>query len=126
MPKDLVHRSAFETKGETLTRVLAQQSDAVGAEARAWLAEQQSMRDEAAASKRDSREEETLSISKRSAAIAEEALSIAKDSAASASRAAAAAETQARWAKWAAVIATIAAIAAASINIQELIAWLQK
>jgi hypothetical protein len=127
MPKDLVHRSAFESQGETYVRKLAQDSGTeVGREAAAWLAEQQSLRDGEAASKRDSREEETLSISKRSAAIAEEALSIAKDSAASASRAAAAAETQARWAKWAAIIATVAAIATASMNIHELITWLQR
>lgn len=65
MARDISHRAAFESHGETYTRVLAQQDDDVGRQATAWLAEQQSLRDEAAASKRDLREEETLSIARK-------------------------------------------------------------
>ncbi len=79
-----------------------------------------------AETKRDAREERTL-------AITESALAIAKESAALAQRAASAAEAQATsaaraatWARWAAIIAAIAAISATSIQINELITWLQK
>lgn len=64
MASDLSHRAAFEKKGETAVRVLAQQNDDVGRQAVAWLAEQQALRDEAAASRRDAREEETLAIAR--------------------------------------------------------------
>jgi len=49
--RDLSHRAAFESQGETYVRLLAQQNDDVGRQAVAWLGEQQSLR-----------EEETLSI----------------------------------------------------------------
>ncbi len=60
MARDISHRAAFESHGETYVRVLAQKDDEVGRQAIAWLAEQQSLRDEAASAKRDAREEETL------------------------------------------------------------------
>lgn len=56
----------------------------------------------ASSAKRDSREEETLSIARRALLIAEDANSIA-------TRDLAAAVLQARWAKWAAIIAMLAA-----------------
>jgi hypothetical protein len=64
MAREISYRSTFESQGETYVRVLAQQNDDVGRQAVAWLAEQQVLRDEAAASKRDAREEETLSIAR--------------------------------------------------------------
>ena len=73
MARDISHRAAFESHGETYTRVLAQQDDDVGREAVAWLAEQQSLRDEAVAAKRDAREEETLSIAKEANRISSRA-----------------------------------------------------
>ena len=69
--------------------------------------------------KRDAREERTL-------AITESALEIAKASAESARTSVASAERQATWARWAAIIAMIAAISATSVQISELIAWLQR
>jgi len=141
MPKDLLHRSAFESQGETYVRKLAQeQGNEVGAEARAWLGEQQALRDAASADKRDAREEETLRIAKDALSSAKEANRIASEDLALALASAAAAESQAasareqaslareqaKWARWAAIIATVAAIAAASTHINELIAWLQK
>lgn len=70
MVRDISHRAAFESHGETYTRVLAEQNDNVGAEARAWLFEKQLLRDDAAAAKRDAREEETLAIAKHARVIA--------------------------------------------------------
>jgi hypothetical protein len=64
MARDISHRSAFEKHGETYVRVLAQQDDDIGRQATAWLAEQQSLQDEAAAARRDAREEETLAIAR--------------------------------------------------------------
>jgi len=107
MPRDIGHRSAFESHGETYVRMLASKGGDIGAQAEAWLGEQQALRDEAAAAKRDAREEETLSIAREALASAKEANRIARDSEA-------AARLQARWAMWAAIIATVAAIVAIS------------
>lgn len=133
MSRDLVHRAAFESHGETYTRLLAEQGGEVAAEAKAWLAEQQVLRDAAAADKRDAREEETLRIAKEALASANDAnritsehLEAARASAAAAAAQASSAQQQALWARWAAIIATIAAAAAASTQINELIAWLQR
>jgi len=73
--------------------------------ASAWLAEQQTLRDEAAAAKRDAREEETLRIANEALSSANEANRIARDSET-------VARLQVRWAMWAAIIATVAAIIA--------------
>ena len=121
MTKDLLHRATFESHDETYTRVLAQQGGEVGAEAVAWLAERQAKRDEDVASKRDAREEETLSISKRSAATADEALSTAKSANRIASEQLAAARRNARWAMYAAIIAATAAAISAKDQILALI-----
>lgn len=73
MSRDLAHRAAFESNGETNTRLLAEQGGQVGAEAKAWLAEQQLLRDEAASNKRDAREDETLSIARKALVAADRA-----------------------------------------------------
>ena len=95
-------------------------------EAELWVESELIRLAQEADAKRDAREERTL-------AITESALEIAKESAASAHRAASAAEAQAtsaerqaKWARWAAIIAAIAAISATSVQINELIACLQK
>jgi hypothetical protein len=126
MPRELVHRKAFESRGETQVRVLAQQGGEIGAEAVAWLAEQQALRDAAAADKRDAREEETLRIANEALASAKEANRIASSASAAAERQAKAAERQARWAMYAAAIAIVAAVSDANALIRELISWLQK
>jgi len=77
MARDISHRAAFESHGETYVRVLAQNDDEVGREAVAWLAEQQSLRDEAASAKRDAREEETLDIARKASSHADRANLIA-------------------------------------------------
>jgi hypothetical protein len=102
MAREILHRPAFESHGETYVRVLAQQDDEVGRNAVAWLGEQQALRDEASASKRDAREEETLAIAKEANRIAFEARIAAFE--------------QARWAKWAAIIATVVAITAVAFS----------
>lgn len=67
-PKPIPHRDVFESRTETQVRFeFAEQEGEIGRSARAYLAEKQSEREVAAASKRDAREERTL-------AIAEEAL----------------------------------------------------
>lgn len=63
-----------------------------------WCRRKEEERATASASKRDSREEETLAIAKEANRIASEARTAAFE--------------QARWAKWAAVIATVAAVIA--------------
>lgn len=73
MPRELIHRAAFESQGETYVRILAQQGGDIGAEAVAWLAEQQALREEAAAIKRDAREEETLAVAREANGIAKKA-----------------------------------------------------
>jgi hypothetical protein len=79
MPRDLEHRAAFESQGETAVRVLAQQAGPIGAEATAWLAEQQALRDEASSVKRDAREEAILSTARDANRIAESASSTARE-----------------------------------------------
>ena len=74
-------------------------------EVEAWLRSKQVTADASHASKRDAREEATLSIAKEANRLASEANSIARLEAAAASR-------SAMWAKYAAIIAAIAAIAA--------------
>ena len=95
-------------------------------EAELWVESELIRLAQVADAKRDAREERTL-------AITETALAIAKKSAASAQQAASAAEAQATsaarqatWARWAATIAAIAAISATSVQINELIVWLQR
>jgi len=78
MSRDIEHRTAFESHGETYTRMLAAKGGDIGAQASAWLAEQQALRDEAAASKRDAREEETLRIARDALAEAASANDIAR------------------------------------------------
>lgn len=69
--RDIPHREAFEGFGESHVRFLAEsRTDEVGPAARAWLAEQQSKREEEASARRDAREEETLRIAKRANIIA--------------------------------------------------------
>ena len=128
MPRELSHRAAFEQQGETATRVLAERGGDVGAEAVAWLAEQQALRDSAASATRDAREASTLAIASEALSVAKEAnriasedLAAARSSASAAEREAAAAERQARWAMWAAIIAVIAAAIATKDQILALI-----
>lgn len=75
--RDISHRAAFESHGETYVRVLAQKGGDIGMDATAWLAEQQSLRDEASSAKRDAREEETLSIARQARSDARRANIIA-------------------------------------------------
>ena len=77
MVRDINHRAAFESHGETYTRLLAEQGGEVGADAKAWLAELQVSRDLEASAKRDLREEETLSISRKALSISNRANIIA-------------------------------------------------
>ena len=105
MARDLNHRAAFESHGETYTRMLSEQGGEVGAEAKAWLAEQQLLRDEASSAKRDAREEMTLSIAREANAIASDALSSSREANKFARNAN-------RWAASATVIAIITAIIA--------------
>ncbi|KAF1034663.1 MAG: hypothetical protein GAK34_03475 [Delftia tsuruhatensis] len=75
--RDLKYRSAFEQHGETYVRILAEQSDSVGMEARVWLAEQQAKREVDAAKQRDAREEETLRLARTANEIAARSVKIA-------------------------------------------------
>jgi hypothetical protein len=100
--RDIQHRAAFENQGETYVRLLAEKGNPnIAPHARAWLGEQQALREEAATSMRDEREERTLEIASKALLASEEANLIA-----------AKAFLQLRWAKWSAIIATIAAITA--------------
>ena len=106
LPKPLPHREEFEKHGETGTRFkFSGMRGEVGKAADAWLAEQQSKRDEECSARRDEREERTLSIAKEANSIASRALEISE-------RDLDTALTQLRWAKWAAILAAIAAITA--------------
>jgi hypothetical protein len=89
------------------------------AAAKVSLAKKSDARALAASDKRDAREEETLSISKASAAMAAEALSVAKEANRIASddltiarSSAESARSNARWAMYAAAVAATAALAA--------------
>ena len=117
MTKDLVHRSAFEQHGETHTRVLAQQNGEVGAEAKAWLAEQQALRDAASADKRDAREEETLSIARKALAASERANALAVAANSDATKARSISRRANIIAIIAAAFATLATIIAAVIGV---------
>jgi phage gp46-like protein len=75
MPRDISHRAAFESLGETRVRVLSAKGGDIGAQASAWLAEQDAKRAADSAAKRETREEQTLSISQEANSIAREALS---------------------------------------------------
>lgn len=102
-PRPLPHRDVFEKHGETGTRFLfAGKPGEIGRSADAWLAEMQAQRDAECSTRRDAREEETLSIAKEANRIASEARTAAFE--------------QARWAKWAAIIATVAAIIAVAFS----------
>jgi len=60
MADPISHRAAFEKKGVTAVRLLAEQDDDVGRQARAWLAEI----DDARLTRAEARAEEALSISR--------------------------------------------------------------
>ena len=86
--------------------------------AQEWLRRREEERSASSAAKRDTREEETLSIAKEANSIAARALEIANSQSV-------AAFEQARWAKWAAIVATIAALIATKDQIISLvISWL--
>lgn len=74
---DLKNRAYFEEQGETHVRVLAEQAGQMGKEAKAWLSEQQVLREEAAAKLRDAREEETLRLARTANEIAASSVKIA-------------------------------------------------
>ena len=82
-------------------------------EVESWLRSKQIISNALGASKRDAREEATLSIAKEANRLASEANSIARLEAAAASR-------SARWAMYAAIIAAISAIVAI------IVPWLAK
>lgn len=68
--RDILHRAAFESHAVAYVMLLAQKDDEVGRNATAWLGEQKLLQDEAAALKRDAREEKTLRLAKWANAIA--------------------------------------------------------
>lgn len=87
-PKPLPHREIFEKHGETGTHFkFSHLTDDVGLAANAWLAEQQAIREEESAAKRDVREERTLSIANEANAIASRALAASEAQAKSARQA---------------------------------------
>jgi hypothetical protein len=75
-------------------------------------------------SRRDNREEETLSIANRAADAASEANFIAAESLSIAQASAKSASEQARWARWAVIIAVIAAMIATKDEILKFILWI--
>ena len=87
-------------------------------EAIRWLEEKDETERATSSAKRDSREEETLSIAKEALSIAKDANRIASEDLEEARASAASAREQARWAMWAAIIATVAAIIAAYDHIK--------
>jgi len=105
-PKPLPYSPEFEKLGlDEARRQFGHRTDEVGKFFGIWSAEEQRKLDEVAASKRDAREEATLSIAKEANRLASEANSIARIEAAAASR-------SARYAMYAAAIAAIGAITA--------------
>lgn len=110
MSRDLSHRSAFEQHGETYVRLLAQREDEVGREAVAWLGEQQTLREDAAAKLRDAREEETLRLAKEANAIAER-------SAAASEKATAIAERSVKAARLSVIVAIASAIVTVALGL---------
>ena len=117
MPQDLEHRSAFESMGETQARVIAERGGTQGAEAAAWLAERKSLRDDAASSKRDAREEETLSIARKALAASERANELAVAANSDATKARSISRRANIIAITAAAFATLATIIAAVIGV---------
>ena len=76
--KEMLHKPVFEQLGEAQVRLqFSSQTDDVGREARYWLHELQLQRDLEASAKRDLREEETLSISRKALSITNRANIIA-------------------------------------------------
>ena len=127
-PRHAAWRVAFVALGEESVRMMDSGSQLVPDDrlrfSRVWLKEQEDVRGIAASALRDSREEETLSIARRSAATAEEALSTAKSANLIASEQLLAARRNARYAMYAAAIAAAAAIVSAKEEIWSLIAKL--
>jgi hypothetical protein len=124
---------SLEAKGpEVVLREIAQGLHGSASDSRirqdveAWLRAKQLASDKEASYKRDSREEETLAVAKEALSIAKDANRIASEDLDAARESAASAQRQARWAMWAAIVATAAAIVAASVQLNELISWLQK
>jgi hypothetical protein len=83
-------------------------------EVEAWVRSKQASALFEASSKRDAREEETLSVARQANSLAREANTVARDQVAAAAR-------SARWAKIAAIIAAVAAIVGPIIT-----AWLTR
>jgi hypothetical protein len=76
-PQPLPYRDEFEKHGETGTRFkFAGKPGELGRAADVWLTEMDTLRAEAAALKRDAREEETLSIARKALAASEQANSL--------------------------------------------------
>jgi hypothetical protein len=123
MPKDLLHRAAFEQKGETVVRTMVSKGGGIGAEAAAWLAEQEAIRAAESLEKRDAREERTLAAAEEANAIAARALAISEKDLSAALDAASASREQARWAKWAAIAATMALIISNKDSILSALVW---
>ena len=74
----MTHVPVFESLGESQVRMqFSKYSDDIGVQAREWLLLKEQERVEAAAAKRDSREEETLSIARSALRNAKRANSIA-------------------------------------------------
>jgi hypothetical protein len=75
----MTHEPVFEQLGESQVRMqFVAYADDIGVQAREWLLLKEQARAEITSSKRDAREEETLSIARSAAANASEALRIAK------------------------------------------------
>lgn len=91
-----------------------------------WADAEDSRLAEEAEARREAREERTLAITVSALEIAKESASSAHRAASFAEAQATSAERQAKWARWAAIIAAIAAISATSVQINELISWIQR
>jgi hypothetical protein len=118
--KDFPWYVEFEKQGEDYVRqTFSEREDEVGRSARPWLEMKRVEREVEASSKRDAREEETLSIAKEANRLASEANSFARLQAAAASR-------SARYAMYAAAIAATVAIAGYKDQILKLIEILKK
>ncbi|RMX08497.1 hypothetical protein D8I35_05315 [Corticibacter populi] len=68
--RDISHRAAFETNSLAHNKLLAERTDQVGREARAYLYEMEVNRQESDAKQRDAREMETLKLARRANMIA--------------------------------------------------------
>lgn len=89
--------------------------------AEAWLELEERNKALVAATRAETREEESITLAKRALLLATEANRIASEDLAAARSSASGAFDQARWARWAAIIATVAAIIAAKNEILVLI-----